>query len=434
MRDKEGMTPAALVEREKKSEGQEWKDMALGEIFQETNLRVRDIHLPQEKIPILSITRDRGLVLQIEKFKHRVASKDISNYKLVHKGELVYGFPINEGVIAILLCSDIGAVSPAYHVWKAKIVLDQDFFNSLVRLPDTIEAFSMLASTTVQRRQNLPPEGFKNVVVSVPPLPEQQAISSVLRTVQQAKEACERVIAATRQLKQSLLQYLFTYGPVPFDQADQVPLKETEIGLMPEPWRFEPLGDHLELIRNGLTRTQNKDGAGFPITRIETISGDTINPKKVGFVEGLSEEEVAKFRLRRNDILFSHINSEPQLGRTAIYLGKPDVLIHGMNLLLLRSGKSMHPIFLDFVCQYLRKLGVFIGIASRAVGQSSINQGKLKALQIPIPSCEEQVEVAAQLSAVEAKLAGEEARRDALDNLFKALLHHLMTGKVRVTA
>jgi len=36
------------------------------------------------------------------------------------------------------------------------------------------------------------------------------------------------------------------------------------------------------------------------------------------------------------------------------------------------------------------------------------------------------------MSSVDAKLAAEEKRRAALDALFKNLLHHLMTGKVRL--
>jgi type I restriction enzyme S subunit len=36
------------------------------------------------------------------------------------------------------------------------------------------------------------------------------------------------------------------------------------------------------------------------------------------------------------------------------------------------------------------------------------------------------------LSTAEAKLAAEESRRAALAALFQSLLHHLMTGKVRL--
>jgi type I restriction enzyme S subunit len=36
------------------------------------------------------------------------------------------------------------------------------------------------------------------------------------------------------------------------------------------------------------------------------------------------------------------------------------------------------------------------------------------------------------LQAVDAKIAAEQTRRAALEEVFKTLLHHLMTGKVRV--
>jgi type I restriction enzyme S subunit len=254
----------------------------------------------------------------------------------------------------------------------------------------------------------------------------------VLRTVQRAREACERVLAATRQLKQSLLHHLFTYGPVPVPQAAHVPLKETEIGEMPEHWACEPLGNHVQLLRNGLTKTQNRDGRGLPVTRIETISEDSVNPAKVGYIEAVTDEEIAKYRLQKHDILFSHINSEPQLGRTAMYLGEPETLLHGMNLLMLRAASSVDPFFLHLACTNLRRKGVFIGIASRAVGQSSINQGRLRAVLIPIPPLSEQREIARQLGAVDAKIAALEKRRAALDALFRSLLEHLMTGRLRL--
>lgn len=95
--------------------------------------------------------------------------------------------------------------------------------------------------------------------VPLPPLAEQRAIAHVLRAVQRAKEAAEAVVASARQLKRSLLRHLFTYGPVPVAEADRVPLKETEIGPIPEHWELKPLRDVADLCSGGTPSKSRPD-------------------------------------------------------------------------------------------------------------------------------------------------------------------------------
>ena len=155
--------------------------------------------------------------------------------------------------------------------------------------------------------------------------------------------------------------------------------KMTELGPLPEEWEVVRLGEVLDLLRNGITKQQNKLKIGIPISRIETISTGKINTQKVGYVEKLSDDEIEKYKVQKGDILLSHINSEPYLGNSAIYENEPKILIHGMNLLLLRVNKNvLSSEYLNFLFNYYREKNFFIKIASRSVNQSSINQAKMK--------------------------------------------------------
>ena len=132
------------------------------------------------------------------------------------------------------------------------------------------------------------------------------------------------------------------------------------------------------------------------------------------------------------DILFSHINSESHIGKTAVYYGSPGLLLHGMNLLLLRANKNTcDPSYLNYIMKYYRSKGVFIGLAARAVGQASINQGKMSSLEIPLPSLPEQRAIARALRAVQG--AREARLRElALERERKAaLMEHIFTHGTR---
>lgn len=204
--------------------------------------------------------------------------------------------------------------------------------------------------------------------------------------------------------------------------------KETEVGLLPKDWEVVRLESQLELIKNGITKTQNKESLGYPITRIETIADESIDMLKTAYVNNLNDSEIQRYKLEIEDILFSHINSEPHLGKTAIYKGIPPVLIHGMNLLMLRANKTtMNAYYLNYLCNFYRAKGVFIGLAARAVGQSSINQGKLKALEIALPFLPEQKKIASVLSTIQEAKEMTENVIKATKELKKSMMKHLFT-------
>jgi type I restriction enzyme S subunit len=58
----------------------------------------------------------------------------------------------------------------------------------------------------------------------------------------------------------------------------------------------------------------------------------------------------------------------------------------------------------------------------------------LREQKIPLPPLFVQQKIASILSAIDAKIEAEENKKQALEDLFKTLLHNLMTAKIRVTA
>lgn len=150
------------------------------------------------------------------------------------------------------------------------------------------------------------------------------------------------------------------------------------------------LDDVIINMKNGSSAKQFNEKVGFPITRIETIWNETIDLNRVKYIIENDADFIEKYSLKYGDILLSHINSDTHLGKTAIFKNQCKILIHGINLLLLRPSCIINADFLNYQFKFLRAQGKFIEVAQRAVNQSSINQRILKKFEIILPPLPEQ--------------------------------------------
>lgn len=213
-------------------------------------------------------------------------------------------------------------------------------------------------------------------------------------------------------------------------------VRDIEFTQIAADWNSITLGEEnpqaLLAIRNGLTTKQDQGSGDYKVSRIETIGDGWIDETRVRFASDLKEKDVEKYRIQKGDILFSHINSDPHLGKTGFAERDYEDLLHGMNLLLIRANPEVFEAeFLNRVFQYYRDIGVFISICSRSVNQSSINQAKLKAVEVPLPPLPEQKKIAHILSTVQRAIEAQERIIQTTTELKKALMHKLFTEGLR---
>ncbi|MBI4181313.1 MAG: restriction endonuclease subunit S [Chloroflexi bacterium] len=261
-----------------------------------------------------------------------------------------------------------------------------------------------LVSGSTPSRQRVDTTAFGKIIIPLPLLPEQKAIAGVLSTIQKAIETQDKIIAAARELKKSLMRHLFTYGPVPVSEAERVPLKETEIGPVPEHWEVKQLVNAATLQRGKDLPKQNQVPGKYPIVGSSGIIGyhNQFVCTGPGVVTGRSGS-IGNF---------TYIEEDYWPHNTGLYVKD----FHGNN-----------PKFIYYLFH-----SVDFHKYATGVSVPTLNRNFVHSALVAIPPIVEQQEIARMLSSVDKKIEIEENRKVALQALFKTMLHHLMTGKVRV--
>lgn len=272
--------------------------------------------------------------------------------------------------------------------------------------------------------------------IPFPPLPEQKAIAHVLQTVQEAKEKTEEVVRATKELKKSMMKHLFTYGPVPPEKAENVKLKETEIGMIPDGWDIVQLDDICEKIIDG------NYGGKYPKTHEFIQNGIPFLTSTVIDLNGYLKKEAIKyiseeihFNLKKahtfvDDVILT--NRGANVGSVSIipdWVGNCNI---GPQLTKFTAKKDrLLPLFLKYVLSH----DIFQRIlksSNTGTAMNFISLTNTKKLLIPFAPYPIQEQIASILFVIDRKIEAEENKKKTLEELSRTLLHDLMTAKIRV--
>ena len=149
-----------------------------------------------------------------------------------------------------------------------------------------------------------------------------------------------------------------------------------------------------------------------------------------------SNVETDRYRLEDGDLIFIRTNGViERLGRCAVYSGEPEGALFASYLIRARLKRDrLNPRFAAYFLGSERGTEIVAGRATPAAdGKYNLNTSTIDSLPLPLPtSLEEQAEIVAILDAIDRKIDLHRRKRVVLDELFKTLLHKLMTGEIRV--
>jgi type I restriction enzyme S subunit len=410
---------------------EDWQVVSLRDVFIEVDRRVanyRDINA--DRFPVLSLTKNYGLMLQSERFEKRIALEDVNGYKVVKNGEIVYNpYVIWEGAIHILDRFDYGLVSPVYPVLETNPErADPYFLDMMLRTPLAIAAYNRFAAGAVNRRRSIRKTDFMAIRLPLPSLTEQKAIARVLSTIQKSIEAQDRIIAAARELKKSLMCHLFTYGLVPVAEAEQVPLKETEIGLVPEHWEVVTLGEVITFTKKPNTLSIPERIAFIPMELLPSGASRFTN------YENITRDELRSgIYCESGDILLAKITPCFENGKQGIVPASENVFYATTEVFPIKPKTSrIKQDYLFYLLEYPKLRQDVATKMEGTTGRKRVPKHIIDQYHIPLPSLEIQGQIANILIALDNKIETEKNRKAVLEALFKTMLHQLMTGKIRV--
>ena len=308
------------------------------------------------------------------------------------------------------LQNGFGFGSTEFFVFRGKDgVSDTDFVFYLCRWED-VRSHAEINLDGTSGRQRVPKECFDDLVLSLPPLPEQKSIASILSSLDDKIDLLHRQNATLEKMAETLFRQWFV------ERCPEPVKEEAE-----EEWESKPLSSIANFL-NGLACQKflpKNDIEKLPVLKIRELSS--------GFTENsdwATTEVKPEYIVRNGDVIFAWSASL----MVKIWDGQDCVL----NQHLFKVTSEDYPKWFYLLwCKY--HLDEFIAkAASHATTMGHIKRGDLDEAMVLIPNPQELDKMTEKVNPMIEKIIKNNNQIRTLTALRDMLLPKLMSGEVEV--
>lgn len=338
-------------------------------------------------------------------------------------------------------------------------ILDKDFLFFF------LDSISFKDYITGSAQPQITRTSLEKLLVLLPPLNEQKRIvkklDSIMPKVEEVNERLERIPLILKRARQSILNQAIT-GELTKDWRKEHPeippaiemlnnlrhrllknasnAEKTKINNIfdyqegyfsfeiPNSWCFSTLEKLCKSFKYG-TSSKSAINGFVPVLRMGNLQNGEIDWNDLVYTS--DEQEINKYNLNKNDVLFNRTNSPELVGKTAIYRGEQQAIYAGY-LIKIENYLELNSEYLNYALNSTFAKEWKLDVKTDGVSQSNINAQKLAKFEISLPPLEEQEEIVKRVKEAFEKLDKIEEQykkaKSYTDKLTQSILHKAFKG------
>ena len=413
-----------------------WTKKKLKYLFKQKSERGGNIN------ELLSVYRDYGVIPKSSRDdNNNRPSEDLSNYKRVHKNDLVLNkMKTWQGSLGISKYN--GIVSPAYHVCQPIETNIGEYIHYLLRSSNYINIYAKYSKGIRPNQWDLSIDDFLSFYIYTPPLPEQKQIAAFLdkKTTQIDTfiEKKQKMVELLKEKRSAIINHAVTKGLNP--DAKMKPSGIDWLGDIPEGWEEVRAKSIISYFINGAWGENPQNNINDVLcVRVADFDYNKLSIKEnASTLRNICDSLLSTRILGENDLLIekSGGGDNQPVGRVVKYdIEKVAVCSNFIGKISVNSEKAISN-FIVYVFASIYQLKLNVRSIKQTTGIQNLDINSYFQERIPLPPLPEQKQIAAFLDKKTAQIDKFVEMTNKQIELLKeyrtTLISDVVTGKVDV--